>query len=167
MISASNVSFGLYPGLTHGGTTAIQAHGSADIQERFLPKMVSGEWSGTMCLTEPHCGTDLGMLRTSAVPQDNGSFKITGNKIFITAGEHDLTDNIIHLVLARLPDAPKGVKGISLFVVPKYLPKPDGSVGPPNGVLCTGIEHKMGLKASATCQTSFDDSTAWIVGEPN
>ena len=167
MISASNVSFGLYPGLTHGGTTALKAHATPDLQERFLPKMVEGSWSGTMCLTESHCGTDLGLLRTKAVPQDDGSYKITGNKIFISAGDHDLTENIIHLVLARLPDAPKGVKGISLFVVPKYLPKEDGSVGPSNGVSCTGIEHKMGLKASATCQMSFDDATGWLVGEPN
>ncbi|RYG94045.1 MAG: acyl-CoA dehydrogenase, partial [Alphaproteobacteria bacterium] len=167
MISSSNLSFGLYPGLTHGGTTAIKAHASPDLQEKFLPKMVEGTWSGTMCLTEPHCGTDLGLLRTKAVPQPDGSYKITGNKIFISAGDHDLTENIIHLVLARLPDAPKGVKGISLFIVPKYLPKEDGSVGPSNGVLCTGIEHKMGLKASATCQMSFDDSTGWLVGEPN
>ena len=167
MISSSNLSFGLYPGLTHGGTTAIKAHASPDLQEKFLPKMVEGTWSGTMCLTEPHCGTDLGLLRTKAVPQPDGSYKITGNKIFISAGDHDLTENIIHLVLARLPDAPKGVKGISLFIVPKYLPREDGSVGPSNGVLCTGIEHKMGLKASATCQMSFDDSTGWLVGEPN
>ena len=167
MISSSNLSFGLYPGLTHGGTTAIKAHASPDLQEKFLPKMVEGTWSGTMCLTEPHCGTDLGLLRTKAVPQPDGSYKITGNKIFISAGDHDLTENIIHLVLARLPDAPKGVKGISLFIVPKYLPREDGSVGPSNGVLCTGIEHKMGLKASATCQMSFDDATGWLVGEPN
>ena len=167
MISAANVSFGLYPGLTHGGATALKSHGDADLQDRFLPNMVSGVWSGTMCLTESHCGTDLGLLRTKAVPQDDGSYKLTGNKIFISAGDHDLTENIIHLVLARLPDAPRGVKGISLFLVPKYLPKPDGSVGPSNGVSCTGIEHKMGLNASATCQLSFDDSTGWIVGEPN
>jgi len=167
MISAANVSFGLYPGLTHGGATALKSHATPELQERFLPNMVSGVWSGTMCLTEPHCGTDLGLLRTKAVPQDDGSYRITGNKIFISAGDHDLTENIIHLVLARLPDAPKGVKGISLFVVPKYLPKPDGSVGPSNGVSCTGIEHKMGIRASATCQISFDDASGWLVGEPN
>ena len=167
MISAANVSFGLYPGLTHGGATALKSHATTDLQDRFLPNMVSGLWSGTMCLTEAHCGTDLGLLRTKAVPQDDGSYKLAGNKIFISAGDHDLTENIIHLVLARLPDAPKGVKGVSLFLVPKYLPKPDGSVGPSNGVSCTGIEHKMGLKGSATCQLSFDDSTGWIVGEPN
>ena len=167
MISASNLSFGLYPGLTHGGTTAIKTHASPDLQKRFLPRMVEGSWSGTMCLTESHCGTDLGLLRTKAVPQADGSYKITGNKIFISAGDHDLTQNIIHLVLARLPDAPPGVKGISLFIVPKYLPREDGSVGPSNGVQCTGIEHKMGLNASATCQMSFDDATGWLVGEPH
>jgi len=167
MISSSNLSFGLYPGLIHGGATALKAHASPDLQERFLPKMVEGSWSGTMCLTEPHCGTDLGLLRTKAVPQEDGSYKITGNKIFISAGEHDLTENIIHLVLARLPDAPKGVKGISLFVVPKFTIREDGSIGPRNGVSCTGIEHKMGLKASATCQMSFDDATGWLVGEPH
>jgi len=167
MISSSNLSFGLYPGLIHGGATALKAHASPDLQERFLPKMVEGSWSGTMCLTEPHCGTDLGLLRTKAVPQEDGSYKITGNKIFISAGEHDLTENIIHLVLARLPDAPKGVKGISLFVVPKFTIREDGSIGPRNGVSCTGIEHKMGLKASATCQMSFDEATGWLVGEPH
>jgi len=167
MISSSNLSFGLYPGLIHGGATALKAHASPDLQERFLPKMVEGSWSGTMCLTEPHCGTDLGLLRTKAVPQEDGSYKITGNKIFISAGEHDLTENIIHLVLARLPDAPKGVKGISLFVVPKFAIREDGSIGPRNGVSCTGIEHKMGLKASATCQMSFDEATGWLVGEPH
>ncbi|WP_230281740.1 acyl-CoA dehydrogenase C-terminal domain-containing protein [Croceicoccus sp. Ery15] len=167
MICSANLSFSLYPGLTHGATTAIEGHGSKDMQQEWLPRMVSGEWSGTMCLTEPHCGTDLGMLRTKAEPQGDGSYKITGSKIFISAGEHDLTDNIVHLVLARLPDAPKGVKGISLFLVPKFMPKEDGSVGPANGVQCAAIEHKMGLKASATCQMNFDESTGWLVGEPN
>ncbi|WP_288486353.1 acyl-CoA dehydrogenase C-terminal domain-containing protein [uncultured Novosphingobium sp.] len=167
MICAANVSFSLYPGLTHGGTTAIEGHASEELKQRFLPKMVSGEWSGTMCLTESHCGTDLGLLRTRAVPQDDGSYKLTGAKIFISAGEHDLTENIIHLVLARMPDAPAGVKGISLFLVPKYLPKDDGSVGPANGVSVSAIEHKMGLKASATCQLNFDDSVGWLVGKPH
>jgi alkylation response protein AidB-like acyl-CoA dehydrogenase len=129
--------------------------------------MISGVWSGTMCLTEPHCGTDLGLLRTKAVPQEDGSYKITGAKIFISAGEHDLTENIIHLVLARLPDAPKGVKGISMFLVPKFLPKPDGTPGMRNGANCAGIEHKMGLKGSATAQMNFDDAIGWLVGEPN
>ncbi len=129
--------------------------------------MVDGTWSGTMCLTEAHCGTDLGMLRTKAVPQEDGSYKVTGSKIFISAGEHDLTENIIHLVLARLPDAPPGIKGISLFLVPKFLPDERGGPGARNGVVCTAIEHKMGIKASATCQMSFDDATGWLVGEPH
>lgn len=167
MICSTNLSFSLYPGLTHGGTTAIEAYASDELKRFYLPRMVSGEWSGTMCLTEPHCGTDLGMLRTKAVPQDDGSYKLSGAKIFISAGEHDLTENIVHLVLARLPDAPAGVKGISLFLVPKYLPKDDGTPGPSNGVSVAAIEHKMGLKASATCQLNFDDSTGWIVGKPN
>jgi alkylation response protein AidB-like acyl-CoA dehydrogenase len=167
MICAANVSFSLYPGLTHGGTTAIEGHASDELKRRYLPRMVSGEWSGTMCLTEAHCGTDLGLLRTRAVPQDDGSYKLTGSKIFISAGEHDLTENIIHLVLARLPDAPPGVKGISLFLVPKYLPKDDDTPGPANGVSVAAIEHKMGLKASATCQINFDDSVGWLVGKPH
>lgn len=167
MINASNISFGLYPGLSHGATTAIVGHASDALKQAYLPKLTSGQWSGTMCLTEAHCGTDLGLLRTRAVPQADGSYKITGAKIFISAGEHDLTENIIHLVLARLPDAPKGVKGISLFLVPKYLPKADGTPGNANGVSCGAIEHKMGLKASATCQMNFADSVGWLVGEPN
>ena len=165
MISATNTSFGLYPGLTHGAYQAILDHATDDLKQRYLPKMVDGTWSGTMCLTEAHCGTDLGLLRTKAVPQDDGSYKITGSKIFISAGEHDLTENIIHLVLARLPDAPPGVKGISLFLVPKFLPDEAGGPGARNGVVCTAIEHKMGIKASATCQMSFDDATGWLVGE--
>ena len=167
MLCSSNMAFGLYPGLTHGAYLAIYHHGTEEQKQTYLPKMVSGEWSGTMCLTEPHCGTDLGMLRTKAVPQADGSYSITGSKIFISAGEHDLTENIVHLVLARLPDAPSGVKGISLFVVPKFLVKEDGSVGPRNGVTCTAIEHKMGIKASATCALSFDDAKGWLVDEPN
>ncbi|GGN54421.1 acyl-CoA dehydrogenase [Novosphingobium indicum] len=167
MICSANLSFSLYPGLTHGGTTAMEAYASDELKQAYLPKMVSGEWSGTMCLTEAHCGTDLGMLRTKAVPQDDGSYKLTGGKIFISAGEHDLTENIIHLVLARMPDAPAGVKGISLFLVPKYLPKDDGTPGEANGVSVAAIEHKMGLKASATCQLNFDDSVGWLVGKPN
>ncbi|GGB92633.1 acyl-CoA dehydrogenase [Novosphingobium endophyticum] len=167
MICSANLAFSLYPGLTHGGTTAMEGYASDELKQAYLPKMVSGEWSGTMCLTEPHCGTDLGMLRTKAVPQDDGSYKLSGAKIFISAGEHDLTENIVHLVLARLPDAPEGVKGISLFLVPKYLPKDDGTPGPANGVSVAAIEHKMGLKGSATCQLNFDESTGWLVGKPN
>ena len=167
MISATNTSFGLYPGLTHGAYQAIMDHATDDLKQRFLPKMVDGTWSGTMCLTEAHCGTDLGMLRTKAVPQEDGSYKITGSKIFISAGEHDLTENIIHLVLARLPDAPAGVRGISLFLVPKFLPDDAGGPGARNGVVCTSIEHKMGIKASATCQMSFDEATGWLVGQPH
>ena len=167
MTCSTNLSFGLYPGLTHGGAIALEAHGSEDLKNAYLPKMTSGEWSGTMCLTESHCGTDLGLLRTRAEPQEDGSYKVSGAKIFISAGDHDLAENIIHLVLARLPDAPKGVKGISLLLVPKYLPNEDGSVGPSNGVTCTALEHKMGLKASATCQMQFEESTGWLVGKPH
>ncbi|MGH2340959.1 acyl-CoA dehydrogenase C-terminal domain-containing protein [Segnochrobactraceae bacterium EtOH-i3] len=167
MICSANFSFGLYPGLTHGAYKAIEHHASEKLKATYLPKMVAGVWSGTMCLTEPHCGTDLGLLRTKAVPQADGSYRVSGAKIFISAGEHDLTENIIHLVLARLPDAPKGVKGISLFLVPKFLPRADGTPGERNGALCTGLEHKMGIKASATCQMTFEDATGWLVGEPN
>ncbi len=165
MTCSTNLSFGLYPGLTHGGVMAIEAHGTEDMKRLYLPRMVSGQWSGTMCLTEAHCGTDLGMLRTKAEPQEDGSYKVSGHKIFISAGEHDLTENIVHLVLARLPDAPPGVKGISMFLVPKFVPGEDGTLGTSNGVNCAAIEHKMGLKASATCQMLFEDSTGWLVGE--
>ncbi len=165
MICSANVAFGLYPGLSHGAYLAIYHHGSEDQKQTYLPKIVSGEWSGTMCLTEPHCGTDLGMLRTKAIPNGDGSYKITGSKIFISAGEHDLTSNIIHLVLARLPDAPAGVKGISLFIVPKFLVNEQNLPGARNGVNCTAIEHKMGIKASATCALSFDDAQGWLVGD--
>jgi alkylation response protein AidB-like acyl-CoA dehydrogenase len=167
MMCSTNVAFGLYPGLTHGAYLALYHHGTEAQKQMFLPKMVTGEWSGTMCLTEAHCGTDLGLLRTKAVPSGDGSYVLTGAKIFISAGEHDLTDNIIHLVLARLPDAPPGVKGISLFVVPKFLVKEDGALGARNGVSCTAIEHKMGIKASATCALAFEDAQGWLVGEPH
>jgi alkylation response protein AidB-like acyl-CoA dehydrogenase len=167
MMNSANMSFGLYPGLTHGAYLAIYHHGTEEQKQTYLPKMVAGDWTGTMCLTEAHCGTDLGLLRTKAVPNDDGSYSITGNKIFISAGEHDLSENIIHLVLARLPDAPAGVKGISLFVVPKFLPKEDGTPGQRNGLMCTNIEHKMGLKGSATCAMSFDGAKGWMVDEPN
>jgi alkylation response protein AidB-like acyl-CoA dehydrogenase len=172
MICSANLSFSLYPGLTHGAYQAIASHATDELKDAYLPKMVDGTWSGTMCLTEAHCGTDLVLRRTRAVPQDDGSYKLTGSKVFISAGEHDLTENIIHLVLARLPDAPRGTRGISLFLVPKFLPAPDGHQangrpGPRNGVVCTALEHKMGIKGSATCQLSFDDATGWLVGEPN
>jgi alkylation response protein AidB-like acyl-CoA dehydrogenase len=167
MICGCNLAFGLYPGLAHGAYLALQSHGSEALKKLYLPKLVDGSWAGTMCLTESHCGTDLGLLRTKAVPQSDGSYRLSGSKIFISAGEHDLTENIIHLVLGRLPDAPPGVKGISLFVVPKFLPNADGTVGARNGVKCVGIEHKMGIKASATCQITFDDAAGWLVGEPH
>ena len=167
MICACNLAFGLYPGLSHGAYLALKSHGSEELKNLYLPKLVDGSWSGTMCLTESHCGTDLGLLRTKALPQADGSYRLSGSKIFISAGEHDLTENIIHLVLARLPDAPPGIKGISLFVVPKFLPNAEGGVGARNGVKCAGIEHKMGIKASATCQITFDEAAGWLVGEPN
>ncbi|MFH3478814.1 acyl-CoA dehydrogenase C-terminal domain-containing protein [Xanthobacter variabilis] len=167
MLCSGNLAFGICPGLTHGAYEALIHHASDELKDRFLPNMVAGTWSGSMCLTEPQCGTDLGLVRTKAVPQEDGSYKITGNKIFISAGEQDLTQNIIHLVLARLPDAPKGIKGISLFLVPKFLPKEDGTLGPRNGVLCTGIEHKMGIHGSSTCQMAFEEATGWLVGEPH
>ncbi|MBX6742125.1 MAG: acyl-CoA dehydrogenase C-terminal domain-containing protein [Acetobacteraceae bacterium] len=167
MICSANLSFGMYPGLTHGAYSALMQHGSQALRDRYLPKLVSGEWSGTMCLTEPQCGTDLGLIRTRAVPADDGSYRITGNKIFISAGEHDLTENIIHLVLAKLPDAPPGTRGISLFLVPKFIPAEDGRPGARNGVTCTALEHKMGIKASATCALSFEDARGWLVGEPH
>ncbi len=167
MICSANLSFGMYPGLSHGAYVALHGYGSDALKAAYLPKMVDGTWSGTMCLTEPHCGTDLGLLRSKAVPNGDGSYKISGTKIFISAGEHDLTENIIHLVLAKLPDAPKGVKGISLFLVPKFLPRDDGTPGERNGVTCASIEHKMGIKASATCVLNFDEARGWLVGEPH
>ena len=167
MQCSANLSFGLYPGLTHGATLALEGHGSDELKRRYLPKMIDGTWSGTMCLTEAQCGTDLGMMRTKASPQEDGSYKINGAKIFISAGEHDLTENIVHLVLARMDGAPKGIKGVSMFLVPKFIPSEDGRPGARNGVTCTAIEHKMGLKASATTQLYFDDATGWLVGEAN
>ncbi len=167
---AVNQAWTMYPSLAHGAYTAILAHGSDAQKQLYLPKIASGEWLGTMCLTESHCGTDLGMLRTKAEPQPDGSYRLTGNKIFISAGEHDMTDNIVHLVLARLPDAPPGSKGISLFVVPKYLPVGDGedaTVGDRNPIFCGAIEHKMGIHGNATCQLNLDGATGWMVGQPN
>jgi acyl-CoA dehydrogenase len=161
----ANIAFSMYPGLTNGAAAALTAHGSEDLKSRYLPKMTTGEWTGTMCLTEPHCGTDLGLIKTRAVPQAGGSYAITGQKIFISAGEHDLADNIVHLVLARIEGAPAGVKGISLFLVPKFLPGPDGGVGERNGVMCGSIEHKMGIHANTTAVLNFDGATGWLVGE--
>lgn len=165
MVASANLAFGMYPGLAMGAALAIHAHGDDEQKQTYLPKMVSGEWGGTMNLTEPHCGTDLGMLRTKAVPQDDGSYKISGTKIFISAGEHDLTDNIIHLVLARIEGGPEGVKGISLFIVPKYHVNEDGSLGDRNGVSCGSIEEKMGIHANSTCVMNYDEATGYLLGE--
>ncbi|MBV8061681.1 MAG: acyl-CoA dehydrogenase family protein, partial [Alphaproteobacteria bacterium] len=151
LVCSANMSFGMYPGLSHGAYNAVAKHADDALKNIYLPKLADGTWTGTMCLTEPHCGTDLGLVRTKAEPLGNGAFKITGTKIFISAGEHDLADNIIHLVLARLPDAPQGIRGISLFLVPKFIVNPDGSLGQRNAAVCGSIEHKMGIKASATC----------------
>ncbi|MFZ2649836.1 MAG: acyl-CoA dehydrogenase C-terminal domain-containing protein [Burkholderiaceae bacterium] len=167
MLNAANQAWAMYPGLSHGAYEALHAHGSDAQKQMYLPKLTSGQWTGTMCLTEAHCGTDLGLLRTKAEPQADGSFKITGNKIFISAGEHDLTENIVHLVLARLPDAPAGSKGISLFVVPKFLPNADGSLGARNAVYCGGLEHKMGIHGNATAQIVLDAALGTLVGQPN
>ncbi len=166
MLSAANHAWSMYPGLLHGAYSSLYQHASDDLKQRYLPKLVSGEWLATMCLTEAHAGSDLGLLRTRAVPQDDGSVRITGSKIFISGGEQDFTENIVHLVLARLPDAPAGSKGISLFLVPKFLPDGDG-LGERNNAYCTGIEHKMGIHGSATTSMQFDDATGWLVGEPN
>jgi len=167
MLNSANQAWTMYPGLSHGAYEALHAHGSDELKAKYLPKLTSGEWTGTMCLTEPHCGTDLGLLRTKAEPQADGTYKITGNKIFISAGEHDFTANIVHLVLARLPDAPAGSKGISLFVVPKYKVNADGSIGERNGIYCGGLEHKMGIKANATAQIVMEDAVGEMVGQPN
>ncbi|MEZ5605744.1 MAG: acyl-CoA dehydrogenase C-terminal domain-containing protein [Burkholderiaceae bacterium] len=167
MLNSANQAWTMYTGLAHGVYAALHAHGSDAQKKIYLPKLTSGEWAGTMCLTEPHCGTDLGLLRTKAEPQPDGSYRITGSKIFISAGEHDFTPNIVHLVLARLPDAPKGSKGISLFIVPKFRVGADGSLGARNGVFCTGIEHKMGIHGNATCQLSLEEAEGFMVGEPN
>jgi len=165
MVSAANMAFGMYPGLARGAADAIYAHGTDEQKETYLPKMISGEWGGTMNLTEPHCGTDLGLLRSKAVPQGDGSYKISGQKIFISAGEHDLTDNIVHLVLARIEGGPEGVKGISLFIVPKFIVNEDGSLGARNGVSCGKIEEKMGIHANSTCVMNYDEATGWLLGE--
>ncbi len=167
MLNSANQAWTMYPGLSHGAYEALAAHGTDEQKKTYLPKLTSGEWTGTMCLTEPHCGTDLGLLRTRAEPLADGSYKLTGNKIFISAGEHDMAANILHLVLARLPDAPKGSKGISLFLVPKFHVKADGSLGERNPIFCTGLEHKMGIHGNATAQLAIDGAIGSLVGEPN
>ena len=167
MIDAASLAWGNFPLLSHGATEALLHHGQDWQQEVFLKPLVDGRWTGTMCLTEPHCGTDLGLLKTRAVPRDDGSFAITGTKIFITAGEHDFTDNIVHLVLARLPDAPAGSKGISMFIVPKLRVDREGRIGDRNAVRCGALEHKMGIHGSATCVMNFDEAQGWLIGEPN
>lgn len=166
-ISSANQAFGMYPGLTNGAVSALLAKGSPEQQAMYLPKMISGEWSGTMNLTEPQCGTDLGLIRTKAEPQADGSYAITGTKIFISAGEHDLTENIIHLVLAKLPGAPESTKGISLFVVPKFLLDESGNPGERNAVVCGSIEEKMGIHGNSTCLLNYDGAKGWLVGEEN
>ncbi len=167
MVGSANLSLGLYPGLTQGTILALGALGTPEQKSYYLPKLISGAWQGTMCLTESHAGSDLGLLRTKAVPNGDGSYSITGTKIFISAGEHDMTDNHVHLVLARLPDEPEGSRGISMFLVPKFLPNADGSLGKRNAAACGSIEHKMGMKASVTCVMNFDGATGWLVGQPH
>jgi hypothetical protein len=167
MLNSANQAWTMYPGLSHGAYECLHAHGTDEQKRLYLPKLTSGEWTGTMCLTEPHCGTDLGLLRSKAEPQADGSYRLNGTKIFISAGEHDLAANIVHLVLARLPDAPQGSKGISLFVVPKFLPKADGGTGARNTIYCAGLEHKMGIHGNATCQMVLEGATGWLVGEPH
>jgi alkylation response protein AidB-like acyl-CoA dehydrogenase len=167
MLNSANQAWTMYTGLSHGAYEALRAHGTDAQKKTYLAKLVSGEWTGTMCLTEPQCGTDLGLLRTKAEPQGDGTYKLTGNKIFISAGEHDFTDNIVHLVLARLPDAPSGSKGISLFVVPKFMPNADGTPGKRNGIWCGGLEHKMGIHGNSTAQIVLDGAVGELVGEPN
>ena len=167
ILGGANVAFSMYPGLTQGAIAALLHHASPEQKKIYLPKMTSGEWTGTMNLTEPHCGTDLGLSRTKAEKQSDGSYKITGTKIFISAGEHDLAENIIHLVLARTEGAPAGIKGLSLFIVPKFLVEADGSVGARNGVMCGSIEHKMGIHGNSTCVLNYDGATGWLMGEEN
>jgi alkylation response protein AidB-like acyl-CoA dehydrogenase len=167
MLNSANQAWTMYPGLSHGAYECLHAHGTPEQKSTYLPKLTTGEWTGTMCLTEPHCGTDLGLLRTKAEPQADGSYRITGQKIFISAGEHNLAANIVHLVLARLPDAPAGSKGISLFVVPKFLIQADGGLGERNPIHCSGLEHKMGINGNATCQMTLEGAHGWLVGQPN
>ncbi|MEN0099514.1 MAG: acyl-CoA dehydrogenase family protein, partial [Brucella pseudogrignonensis] len=164
-MSSANMALTMYPGLTQGAIAAILTHGTDEQKDTYLPKMVEGTWTGTMNLTEPHCGTDLGLLRSTATPQNDGSYKISGQKIFISAGEHDMSENIIHLVLARIDGAPEGVKGISLFIVPKFILDADGNPGERNGVSCGSIEEKMGIHGNATCVMNYDDATGFLIGE--
>ena len=165
MVGSANLSFGLYPGLTQGTIICLSAHGTDEQKQTYIPRLVSGEWQGTMCLTEPHAGSDLGLLRAKAAPNGDGTYAITGTKIFISAGEHDMTDNFVHLVLARLPDAPEGSRGISMFLVPKFLVNDDGSLGERNAAAAGSIEHKMGMKASVTCVMNFDGAKGWLIGK--
>jgi alkylation response protein AidB-like acyl-CoA dehydrogenase len=167
LLCGANLAFSMYPGLAHGVTTLLTEFGEPELQQRFLPKLVSGEWGGTMCLTEAHAGTDLGLIRTKATPAEHGSYLLNGTKIFISAGDHDLTSNIVHLVLAKLPDAPAGTKGISLFIVPRLLPAEDGAAGTANGVMCGSIEHKMGITGNATCVLNFENARGWLIGPPH
>ena len=167
MVGQANWSWGMYPGLSHGAMNTIEAHGTEEQKQTYLTKLVSGQWTGTMCLTESHCGTDLGLLRTKAEPNEDGSYRISGTKIFISSGEHDMAENIVHIVLARLPDAPAGTKGISLFIVPKVLPNAEGENGESNGVTCGSLEHKMGIHGNATCVMNFDNATGFLIGPPN
>src|SRR3546814_46384 len=167
MISAANLSFGLFPGLTRGACEAVMAHASAELKDMWLPRLVSGEWTGAMALTESGAGTDLALLKTKAAPNADGSYAVTGTKIFISSGDHDLAGNIVHLVLARLPDAPEGVKGISLFLVPKYLPDAEGGFTVRNGMSVGALEKKMGIHAQPTCVMNYDGATGWLVGEPH
>ncbi|MGH1353483.1 MAG: acyl-CoA dehydrogenase family protein, partial [Thalassovita sp.] len=165
MFSSANQAFSMYQGLTHGAASAILAHGTDAQKDTYLPKMVSCEWTGTMNLTEPHCGTDLGLMRTKAVPQDDGSYKLSGQKIFISAGEHEMSDNIIHLVLAKIPGGPDGIKGVSLFIVPKFIVNEDGTPGARNGVSCGAIEEKMGIHGNSTCVLNYDEATGYLLGD--
>ncbi|MGJ3255920.1 MAG: acyl-CoA dehydrogenase family protein, partial [Alcanivorax sp.] len=167
MVGSANWSWGMYPGLSHGAVCTVEEHGTDEQKQAYLPKLISGEWTGTMCLTEPACGSDLGILKSKAEPNADGSYSITGTKIFISAGEHDMAENIVHIVLARLPGAPKGTKGISLFIVPKFLTDGNGGIGERNAVSCGSIEHKMGIKASATCVMNFDGATGYLIGPEN